>query len=288
MATSSESVECPICNEDFKDPRALPCGHSYCGPPRTCLKTLESSGALRCAVCRVGHNLKVEDVKPLYGIREFFEDKSLKYSPELRCSIHPKHECSMWCIKCDHMVCEDCLETEHDGHAMRKLRKYLVERAESIFGENLNEGVSRYRETLQTEMESSKTELERLKLQVRDVENKLNQEQAQLGLLEDFFSDPNQDESASKRGLSSLLKLAQLPLAHKNPKNDDERADVQSSTSISADSVSANTEIKTVSSSCVSTQTEVERVNAASQGNHYNLTSRERPKSVPYLRLKNS
>ena len=31
--TLLDDLECVVCNEPLCDPRALPCGHCYCGPP---------------------------------------------------------------------------------------------------------------------------------------------------------------------------------------------------------------------------------------------------------------
>ena len=52
------------------------CGHSYCGPPKSCLNTLKHNKgkATKCAVCNTVLNVKVSDLKPLYGIREVLSE----------------------------------------------------------------------------------------------------------------------------------------------------------------------------------------------------------------------
>ena len=42
-------VECPVCLEPFKEPRSLPCQHSFC---TECLRGIRQTGqAIRCPCC---------------------------------------------------------------------------------------------------------------------------------------------------------------------------------------------------------------------------------------------
>ena len=54
-------VTCPICYQLYKDPKVLPCQHSYC---RECLGKLEKNKQVTCPECR-----KVAEV-PDGGIEE--------------------------------------------------------------------------------------------------------------------------------------------------------------------------------------------------------------------------
>ena len=69
-------MECPICLENISNIHALICGHSYCGPPKSCLNTLKHNKgkATKCAVCNTVLKIKVSDLKPLYGIREVLSE----------------------------------------------------------------------------------------------------------------------------------------------------------------------------------------------------------------------
>ena len=114
MATGSEDLECVICNDNLVDPRALPCGHSYCGPPRLCLSALKNDqGGMRCAVCRTDHNLRYEDIKPLYGIRDYLLKGSATL--DIPCPSHANKECTLWWNDCHLMICVDCIEIEHEA-----------------------------------------------------------------------------------------------------------------------------------------------------------------------------
>ena len=144
MATGGiEELECVICNESLVDPRALPCGHSYCGPPRPCLSGLKSlTGGLNCAICRVDHDLKPEDIKPLYDIKDYLLKKAS--TPDIPCSAHTSKECTFWCYHCELMICFECTENEHDCHFVRNLKKHLIAKVESLFG---NHGVMELQNT---------------------------------------------------------------------------------------------------------------------------------------------
>ena len=213
-----QDITCVICSSRLVDPRPLPCGHSYCGPQRPCLKSLDNgAGGLRCAICREEHKLKAEKIKPLYGIRDFIqcastlEEKTTKlYLP---CSTHQDKNCTKWCMKCDVMICEDCFGGEHDGHLVRMLKKYLVDKVESKFGKPWSEGLSQYREKLTMVFNSRKIELEELKARLKAVETDVSlvqQQQEAIHKCSKFLSADAEDKSWSETVF--LLRLSELQL----------------------------------------------------------------------------
>ena len=136
--TLLNNLECVVCNEPICDPRALPCGHSYCGPPRTCLQSMESGlgarSVMKCAVCRANYYLRANQIKPLYGIKDLFP-KVDTTSPRsfqdyiVNCATHAKLF-TLWCKTCCVKICEDCLDTNHDEHSIKKLKRHLIEQLE--------------------------------------------------------------------------------------------------------------------------------------------------------------
>ena len=174
---STDSLECVICNENLLDPRPLPCGHSYCGPPRLCLTSLQSKeDGLRCAVCRKDHNLRAEEIKPLYGIRDYFQGSSeLDTNDNFRlpCSVHPKKDHTFWCSNCKVMVCDDCIEEIHDNHSIRRLKKYLMGKIESELGKPFHEGIAECRKWVEKNIQATVSKLEQSKLEVLSNENRL-------------------------------------------------------------------------------------------------------------------
>ena len=145
---------CSICRETFMDPRSLPCGHCYCGPPRVCLNSMQNQRhELICAICRSVFKLKVTDIKPLYGIRDIFRGAQSNLDNQKRnrlcCDEHAMSECKQWCVSCDVRVCEECVEEQYDGHNLRNLRKHLVETIERKLGEEINDGLNVYLTSLE-------------------------------------------------------------------------------------------------------------------------------------------
>ena len=173
--TLLDDLECVVCNEPLCDPRALPCGHSYCGPPRTCLQSMEAgqgvSWGLKCAVCRSYHNLRANQIKPLYGIRDLFPkvevnttDPYILQEYTVQCATHGKL-LTLWCKTCSVKICEECLDTDHDEHSMKKLKRHLVEQLElKLEGE------------LMKKLEIRKKLLQEVSYQMKEIEVKCRQQ----------------------------------------------------------------------------------------------------------------
>ena len=144
MESKLKLPECSICTEFIDDPRPLPCGHSYCGPPKSCLDALKSEYQLKCALCNCEHQIDIADIKPMYGLREFLKEQKGKaeksskkeLSDKLCCFDHPNSPITLWCKKCLDTVCVMCLESDqHSDHHLISFRKNL----KSIIGEKISE-----------------------------------------------------------------------------------------------------------------------------------------------------
>ena len=69
MATALDYLkECPVCQEDFTDPKVLPCDHSFC---QDCLDQIKKGNSIKCPVCNVVHN--VTTVKRNFRLMQFLD-----------------------------------------------------------------------------------------------------------------------------------------------------------------------------------------------------------------------
>ncbi|XP_075241840.1 E3 ubiquitin-protein ligase TRIM21-like [Convolutriloba macropyga] len=140
LSTKSPTVlDCPICSEILLDPRVLPCGHSFCGPPRSCLDGIKRTDpdTVKCAVCNQSFALKLDDLKPLYGIRDALQElnESSKFSSmkddslsESNCTAHGG-KFTLWCKDCSQELCSVCFEEIHIEHSVKNFKTVLKKRA---------------------------------------------------------------------------------------------------------------------------------------------------------------
>ena len=109
-----DELQCGICLELFKDPRSLPCLHTFCVE---CIqRTLNDKHSLKCPVCRSEHQLGEEGAKLLpvnsYARQEL---KRKRWRQELekdakKCESCGEAECAdvAWCSECG-IICKFCL-----------------------------------------------------------------------------------------------------------------------------------------------------------------------------------
>ena len=155
-----QSMECPICTDQIKDPRALPCGHCYCGPQKPCLNKLQNRpGFLACATCRIEHQMLISQIKPLYGIRDVLEnhaqekqkllgelkkltkenemmEKKTVFTPPPCSSENCSNTVDFWCKDCLIAFCDDCLESQHYRHSVSSFIKHLQNQLQQKLGKS--------------------------------------------------------------------------------------------------------------------------------------------------------
>ena len=123
-----EEVSCPVCSDIFKDPRHLPCLHSFC---LHCLKHwyLSSGGgnAIRCPKCqalgRIPASGDLNDLPTSFYLNGLIDVLHIKEcnSTQVTCSnCDKKSSESSYCFQCCMFYCEQCLI----GHNMMRSHKH--------------------------------------------------------------------------------------------------------------------------------------------------------------------
>ncbi|XP_078582448.1 E3 ubiquitin-protein ligase TRIM56-like [Branchiostoma floridae x Branchiostoma japonicum] len=113
---SGDFLECTICLEPFKDPKVLPCLHTFC---EGCLKKLVAQDKVKfsCPTCRT------ETVLPKGGVASFKNNffvqslsdtvqthKSLvsKEGDKVQCDNCEEDGASQGCVVCEEFLCDEC------------------------------------------------------------------------------------------------------------------------------------------------------------------------------------
>lgn len=132
----SDITGCSICVETLKEPKVLPCGHTFC---LQCIETYHQNKKpeeeVNCALCRQAFNVPVGGFKKLpnnFCVIQLLQLNQLPASQStdkhVDCewcsngatsSLTSSASASVYCIECGHNICEPCAET----HKKLKLAK---------------------------------------------------------------------------------------------------------------------------------------------------------------------
>ena len=97
---ATDSLTCPVCYQIFKNPKYLPCHHSYC---EKCLEKMQVQSKIICPECRR------EATVPAGGVKDFdnnFLINRLVDELILKHKVEGETE-----VKCDECTGEDPVET---------------------------------------------------------------------------------------------------------------------------------------------------------------------------------
>jgi len=156
LATSvkNEIITCPVCFKDLKDPRLLPCLHSFC---LVCLqghcKDNCAGDEVECPLCRMPFNipdngpdgLKVSvflqnlaDAKIASTVKPDADGVETSGTAEPSkqrwrfCDKHPDRRLELYCFDCKCNICTKCFGTTHRQHQCEEIEKAAKDLAESM------------------------------------------------------------------------------------------------------------------------------------------------------------
>ena len=125
MATSIASAKCTSCSKWFKDPRMLPCLHTFC---LQCIERISQQGAPKCPTCSEEIKLPEGGIEKLpFDLRKAHEalyDKKLDGGNKA-CDVCVRTEDAVraFCVNCCEFLCDSC-ESHH--RSARKTQKHEV------------------------------------------------------------------------------------------------------------------------------------------------------------------
>ena len=113
MAT--DNLSCPVCYQLFKNPKYLPCHHSYC---EQCLEKMKVQSKIVCAECRKEAIVPPGGVKDLDNnffinrlVDEFILKRKVKGEAEVKCDeCHGEDPVVAFCPDCTLFLCHVCNE----------------------------------------------------------------------------------------------------------------------------------------------------------------------------------
>ena len=111
VVVTTESLTCPICCQLYKNPKYLPCYHSYC---EGCVEGMQEESKIKCPECRAESVVPTGGVKDLpanFHINSMMDRLGLKRTDEvLKCNECEDKLVLAYCQMCNSYLCQFCYE----------------------------------------------------------------------------------------------------------------------------------------------------------------------------------
>ncbi|XP_019646860.1 PREDICTED: uncharacterized protein LOC109487322 [Branchiostoma belcheri] len=145
---SGDFLECTICLEPYKDPKILPCLHTFC---KDCLETFIAKQSkvkdrFPCPTCRIETVLPEGEVAGLknnffvLSLRDIVEShRTLASNDKVPCDVC-EEVANFGCVVCEEFLCEDCARThrrakrtrDHEVIGVAEVKEQLITKTSSV------------------------------------------------------------------------------------------------------------------------------------------------------------
>ncbi|KAK7088306.1 hypothetical protein V1264_022239 [Littorina saxatilis] len=132
MATGVNKYEadmCAVCLEIYRDPKFLPCHHTFCAQCITDVANRHTGGTFPCPSCREPTSLPQGGVAALQA--NFYIKKQSENSEEM-CKLHTKRELEFYCVRCQEAICINCKMTKHEQHQTEDLHTAIQQKHKEL------------------------------------------------------------------------------------------------------------------------------------------------------------
>ncbi|XP_070204700.1 uncharacterized protein [Littorina saxatilis] len=127
MATGGGDVtepdRCSVCLDPYRNPKFLPCHHTFCAECITDVANSHTERTFPCPSCRNPTSLPAGGVAALQA--NFYLKKQQATTAPLKrtlCKIHDDNNLEFYCVKCDEAICLNCKLTKHEQHKTDDLK----------------------------------------------------------------------------------------------------------------------------------------------------------------------
>ncbi|CAH1252220.1 TRIM56 [Branchiostoma lanceolatum] len=123
-------LSCPICYHQLREPKALPCQHTYCCDCLQELARRANNGQFNCPECGKAITIPAQGVQAfptnflvanvLQKVQQCKEEKQKQADETDMCDVH-RQEAQVVCDTCTILVCTACLKSGHKGHTLKHI-----------------------------------------------------------------------------------------------------------------------------------------------------------------------
>nr|XP_006813935.1 PREDICTED: E3 ubiquitin-protein ligase TRIM71-like [Saccoglossus kowalevskii] len=131
---TEDFLSCSICLEIYKNPKVLPCLHTFC---QQCLVTFKdkSGGVLKCATCRIQCDTPIQELKSNFFLTSLLDTFQKQRQPSTdhppvceTCQVTATHRC----VDCPQFCCDVCVTVHERIPALRSHEVLTIDKYREI------------------------------------------------------------------------------------------------------------------------------------------------------------